>query len=80
MASIGRAVSTCVDGTERAMADDGDGAGGGGDGGPRQVIAVLLLLAALVGTGLFLTGALGGAARVQDCVAAGRTNCAPLRP
>ncbi len=47
--------------------------------GMRQTIAVLILLAMLVGAGLFLTGALRGAARVQDCVAAGRTNCGPLR-
>ena len=62
------------DSAERVMADDGDG------GGARQAIAVILLLAMLVGAGLFLTGALGGAARVQDCVASGRTNCAPLKP
>jgi hypothetical protein len=50
---------------------------GGGSG--RQTIAILVLLAALVGVGLWLTGALRGNAAIQDCVAAGRTNCAPIR-
>ena len=50
---------------------------GGGSG--RQMIAVLVLLAALVGVGLWLTGALRGNAAIQDCVAAGRSNCAPIR-
>jgi hypothetical protein len=50
---------------------------GGGSG--RQMIANLVLLAALVGVGLWLTGALRGNAAIQDCVAAGRTNCAPIR-
>ena len=45
----------------------------------RQIVAVLVVLAVLVGGGLWLTGALRGAATIQDCVAAGRTNCAPIR-
>jgi hypothetical protein len=47
-------------------------------GSARQIVAAVLLLAALVGTGLFLTGALRNAGRIQDCVASGRTNCAPI--
>ena len=47
-------------------------------GSARQIIAALVLLAALVAVGLWLTGALRGAANIQDCVAAGRTNCAPI--
>ena len=52
---------------------------GSNDPGPRrQTIAALVLLAALLAGSLYLTGALRGAAAVQDCVQAGRTNCAPV--
>ncbi len=56
----------------------GDGAGNGAGSG-RQLIAVVILLVALVGVGWWLTGALRGTAAIQDCVMAGRTNCAPAR-
>jgi hypothetical protein len=49
-------------------------------GNPRQIIAAVILLAALVGIGLWLSGTLRGASSIQDCVASGRTNCAPIRP
>ncbi len=55
------------------MSDDHD------PGRLRQIVAAVILLAALVGGGLWLTGALRGAATIQDCVSAGRTNCAPIR-
>ena len=45
----------------------------------RQLIAAVVVLALLVAAGLWLTGVLRGAADIQDCVAAGRTNCAPIR-
>jgi len=45
----------------------------------RQIVAAVILLAVLVGGGLWLTGALRGTTAIQDCVAAGRTNCAPIR-
>ncbi len=45
----------------------------------RQIVAVLILLVLLVGGGLWLTHALRGAATIQDCVSAGRTNCAPIQ-
>ena len=45
----------------------------------RQLIAAAVVLAVLVVAGLWLTGVLRGAANIQDCVAAGRTNCAPIR-
>ena len=45
----------------------------------RQVVAILILLVVLVGGGLWLTSALRGAAAIQDCVSAGRTNCAPIQ-
>ena len=49
------------------------------DPGPmRQAVAAILLLAALLAAGLWITGALRGAASIQDCVSAGRTNCAPV--
>jgi len=47
-------------------------------GSARQVVAALILLAVLIGGGLWLTRALRGAATIQDCVSAGRTNCAPI--
>ena len=52
----------------------------GNDPGPRrQLIAALIGLALLVGSGLWLTGALRNNAAIQDCVAAGRTNCTPIK-
>ena len=48
-------------------------------GNARQIIAAAILLAALIGIGLWLSGTLRGAASIQDCVASGRTNCAPIR-
>ena len=56
--------------------DDGDGEGGNST---RQVVAALIVLVVLVVGGLWLSGTLRGAAAIQDCVAAGRTNCAPIR-
>ncbi len=35
-------------------------------------------LAVLVALGLWLSGVLGSANTIQDCVASGRTNCAPI--
>ncbi len=45
----------------------------------RQIVAALILLVVLVGGGLWLTRALRSAATIQDCVSAGRTNCAPIQ-
>lgn len=45
----------------------------------RQLIAAALVLVALVAAGLWLTGSLRRTGAIQDCVAAGRTNCAPVR-
>ena len=51
----------------------------GHDPGPRrQLIAALVLLGLLVGGSLWITGALRGASAIQDCVQAGRSNCAPV--
>jgi len=45
----------------------------------RQLVAACVVLAVLVLAGLWLSGKLRGAAAIQDCVAAGRSNCAPVR-
>ena len=50
----------------------------GRSGSGRQIVAAVVLLAVLVMVGLWLTGAMRGAASIQDCVASGRTNCAPV--
>ena len=61
--------------TEAVLNDGNDGGGT-----PlRQIVAVVLVLAVLVGAGLWITGALRGTASIQDCVASGRTNCAPVQ-
>lgn len=52
----------------------------GGLGGGRGPLAALVVFAVLVIGGVFLSGALRGSNRVQDCVMAGRTNCAPVTP
>jgi hypothetical protein len=52
---------------------------GDGDGGNRAgALAAMGVVAVLVGCGLWLTHVLGGAASIQDCMASGRTNCAPV--
>lgn len=45
----------------------------------RQIVAVAILLAALLGVGLWLTGALRSTGAIQDCAMSGRTNCAPIK-
>lgn len=47
-------------------------------GPPRAALAALLLVVALVGGFMFLMHRLTDAGRLQDCVASGRTNCAPI--
>lgn len=55
------------------MAENGD------DDGPRRgALIALVVVAALVAGGLWLVHVLGAAGRIQDCVAAGRSNCAPI--
>lgn len=51
----------------------------GHDPGPRrQLIAAIVLLGLLLVGSLWITGALRGASAIQDCVQAGRSNCAPI--
>ncbi len=56
------------------MADDDDEA----ESSPRGALIALVVVAVLVAGGLFLVHVLGEAGRIQDCVAAGRSNCAPI--
>ncbi len=51
----------------------------GGGNGRGAIVALVLLLILVVG-GVYLSGALRSSNRVQDCVMAGRTNCAPVTP
>ena len=43
----------------------------------RGPIAVLVILAVLLAAGLYISHRLHDAAKIQDCVASGRSNCAP---
>jgi len=48
---------------------------------PRRAALIgLILTLGLVLAGMLLVHILGRAARLQDCVMAGRTNCAPIEP
>ena len=53
--------------------DEDDGAGSG-----RRTLVGLALLAMLVVAVVFVVHKLHTAAQIQDCVASGRTNCAPI--
>ena len=44
----------------------------------RAALAGLVFLLALVLAGLYLVHELRGVSQLQDCVMAGRTNCAPI--
>jgi hypothetical protein len=53
----------------------------GNSAGPRRrraALAGLVFLLALVLAGLYLVHELRGVSQLQDCVMAGRTNCAPI--
>ena len=47
--------------------------------GRGPLVALALLVAIVIG-GVFLSGALRSSNKVQDCVMAGRTNCAAATP
>jgi hypothetical protein len=47
---------------------------------PRAVLLALVLLAILVGGGLYLVYRLRASADMQDCVMQGRSNCAAVDP
>ena len=44
----------------------------------RGKVIGLVIAAVLVGLGWLLVQKLGSAARMQDCLMSGRTNCAPI--
>ncbi|MBS0561844.1 MAG: hypothetical protein JSR21_17480 [Proteobacteria bacterium] len=56
--------------------DPGDDDGGGGS--RRGALVVLVLMAVLVAATVFVMGRIHSASQLQDCVAAGRRNCAPV--
>lgn len=45
---------------------------------PRRALVGLVAIVALIVAVLFIVHRLDRAARIQDCVASGRTNCAPI--
>ena len=54
--------------------DDADEA----PGRHRGALLALLVIAVLIAGGIWLARTLHGVGRLQDCVMAGRTNCAPV--
>jgi hypothetical protein len=47
---------------------------------PRRALAVLALMLAIAAGGWFLFERLSADSAIQDCVMAGRSNCAPVAP
>ncbi len=47
-------------------------------GGPLRAVVGLILIVGLVAVVLFVMQQLRHASAIQDCVASGRTNCAPI--
>ncbi len=45
---------------------------------PRRALVGLVVIVAMVVAVLFIVHRLDQAAQLQDCVASGRTNCAPI--
>jgi len=45
---------------------------------PRRALVGLVAIILAIGGVLFIMHRLNQAARIQDCVASGRTNCAPI--
>jgi hypothetical protein len=56
------------------MADDDPGPN------PRRALVGLIAIVVAIGAVLFIMYRLNQAAQIQDCVASGRTNCAPIEP
>jgi hypothetical protein len=46
----------------------------------RGALIALIVIVVLLAGGLWLSRTLHETGRIQDCVMAGRTNCAPVRP
>jgi hypothetical protein len=51
-----------------------------GNGTRRMALIALAVLIVLVAGGIWLNHSLHQTGRLQDCVMAGRTNCAPVSP
>jgi hypothetical protein len=47
-------------------------------GPPRAALMALLLVIVLAGAFMLVMNRLNEAGRLQDCIASGRTNCAPI--
>jgi hypothetical protein len=47
-------------------------------GPPRGALVALLLVVALIGAFMFVMHRLTEAGKLQDCIASGRLNCAPI--
>jgi hypothetical protein len=45
----------------------------------RGPLIALIVVVAIVAAGIWLSQTLRGTSRIQDCVMAGRTNCAPVQ-
>jgi hypothetical protein len=58
------------------MADDSDD----DTGPPRGPLVMLVVLVVLVVGTVFVMHRIHDASAIQDCAAAGRTNCAPITP
>jgi hypothetical protein len=58
------------------MAEDSDAEHD--DGPPRGPLIVLVILVVLVAGTMFIMHRLNEASTIQDCAAAGRSNCAPI--
>jgi hypothetical protein len=54
------------------MSDDGDG------GSRGRTLAGLVVIVLIIVAVVFVIGRLRQSARMQDCLASGRTNCAPI--
>jgi hypothetical protein len=44
----------------------------------RGALVAIVVIAALIAGGIWLSRTLHGVGRIQDCVMAGRNNCAPV--
>jgi len=57
-----------------AMDDDEDASGS-----RRNSLIAIVVVVVLIGVGLWLSGIMGSASRLQDCMMQGRTNCASFK-
>jgi hypothetical protein len=60
------------------MAEDPNADHDDDDGPPRGPLIMLVVLVVLVAGTMFVMHRINQASAIQDCAAAGRTNCAPI--